>query len=62
VYAVRGIVLTDSVVVGNWYDSGELVDLVSARLPRLVNTTCGHSRRFAESGEDVGAWGVCADD
>lgn len=62
VYAVRGIVLTDSVVVGNWYDFGELVDLVSARLPRLVNTTCGHSERFTESGEDIGSWGVCADD
>jgi len=50
--------LTDSVVTGNVVDEVP-VDVDTFHRPKLVNTTCDHSRRRSEPTE---SWGVCASD
>jgi hypothetical protein len=51
--------LTDSSVTGS-----PRFDLVSKNRPRLVNTTCGTSRRIGAGGVvlETESWGVCAGD
>jgi hypothetical protein len=48
------VTLVDSSVTGSTYR-----DIVSRRLPRLTNTTCGRSGR---SDDPLTSWGVCSDD
>jgi hypothetical protein len=39
--------------------SGNGVDIASARRPRVVNTTCGTSRIFADATIQPDSWGAC---
>jgi hypothetical protein len=56
----RAVRLEDSTVTGNMF-LGAPLDLLTRRMPRLVNTTCDVSRQF--TGDAVGpTWGVCASD
>jgi hypothetical protein len=63
--ALGSVELTDSTVTGNSFLADPL-DLVTRRLPKLVNTTCGTSGRLLRQPGGtylIGApWGVCADD
>ena len=61
IYSTGGGVLSDSMLSGNLYEGASL-DLLTARLPHLRNTTCGKSAQLDESGEPGPSWGVCSGD
>ncbi len=58
--------LADSTVTGNtWVDDEPPIplDLITARKPKLTNTTCDHSLSIDRSAATLGpTWGVCAND
>jgi hypothetical protein len=56
----KAVLLEDSTVTGNKF-LGAPLDILTRRVPQLVNTTCDVSRQ--RIGDAVGAtWGVCASD
>jgi len=60
IFATRGGVLTDSVVSANVLD-GASADVVTGRLPVIVNTSCDVSVMLTDTGP-AGTWGVCSAD
>jgi hypothetical protein len=48
--------LYDSTVTGN------LLDLVSTHMPRLIRSTCDHSAMFQSNRPGPASWGVCTQD
>ena len=54
-------VLASGIRVVNGVFSGHALDLASRSL-RVLDVTCGQSRRFGRDGSVIGTWGICAND